>query len=116
VRLLLDANLSGPRIARPLRSDGHDVLAVSDHVELEGLDDPAVLELTASERRILITRNSRDFAPLLREWAEAGRSHSGCTLIWTLDHGEFGAILRSVRAELAHRPSHRAWRGITLAI
>jgi hypothetical protein len=30
-----------------------------------------VLGLAAAEGRIVITRNSRDFAPLLRDWAEA---------------------------------------------
>ena len=70
VRLLLDANLS-PAAA------GHDVLALAVDPALEGLDDPLVLELAAAERRVLITRNSRDFAPLAREWAEASRHHAG---------------------------------------
>jgi hypothetical protein len=38
---------------------------------------------------VLITRNSRDFAPIAREWAEARRSHAGLILIWTLDHSQF---------------------------
>jgi hypothetical protein len=67
MRLLLDANLSGRRIARSLREDGHDILALSERPDLEGLSDPGVLALAASERRILVTRNSRDFAPLLRD-------------------------------------------------
>jgi len=40
--------------------------------DLGALDDPQLLELAAGQSRILVTRNSRDFAPLLREWAEAG--------------------------------------------
>ena len=53
MRLLLDANLSGRRIARPLRQDGHDVLALSERSDLEGLADADVLALAASDERIL---------------------------------------------------------------
>lgn len=115
MRLLLDANLSGRRIARPLREDGHDVLALSERPDLEGLADPDVLALAASER-ILITRNSRDFAPLLRVWAEAGRPHAGCILVWTLQHDEFGPILQGLRRLLSERPAQSAWREVAVAL
>lgn len=116
MRLLLDANLSGRRIGRPLRQDGHDVLALSERPDLEGLADPEVLELAAAEDRILVTRNSRDFAPLLRQWAEAGRSHAGGVLIWTLRHDEFGPILEGLRRLLAERPEQSAWRDMAVAL
>jgi hypothetical protein len=116
VRLLLDANLSGRRIVRPLREDGHDVLALSERPDLEGLADPQVLALAAADRRILISRNSRDFAPLLREWAEAGRTHAGCVLIWSLRHDQFGPILAGVRRLLADRPEEPAWRDLVIAL
>lgn len=116
MRLVLDANLSGRRIARPLREEGHDVLALSERPDLEGLADPEVLVLAAGDERILVTRNSRDFAPLLREWAEAGRSHGGCGLIWTLRHDEFGPILEGLRRLLAERPEQSAWRDVAVAL
>jgi uncharacterized protein with PIN domain len=116
VRLLLDANLSGRRIARQLREDGHDVLALSEHLELEGLTDPEVLALAATETRILITRNSKDFAPLLRGYAEDGRHHAGSILIWTLGHHEFASILDGIRGLLADRPTQEDWQDIALAI
>ncbi len=116
MRLLLDANLSGRRIARPLRDDGHDILALSEQPDLEGLADPQVLALAAAEARILVTRNSRDFAPLLREWAERGRSHAGCVLIWTLRHNDFGRILEGVRRQLGDRPDQAAWRDVAVAL
>src|SRR5947209_5193914 len=53
-----------------LRAAGRDVLALAEDASFEGLDDPLVLELAASQQRILVTRNSRGFAPLAREWAE----------------------------------------------
>jgi hypothetical protein len=49
--------------------------------------------MSASENRVLITRSSPDFAPLVREWAEAQRSHAGIILIWTLDHSQFRQIV-----------------------
>jgi hypothetical protein len=116
MRLLLDANLSGKRIAGTLRQDGHDVLALSERPDLEGLADPDVLALAAADQRILITRNSRDFAPLLRVWAEAGRLHAGCILIWTLGHDEFGPILDGLRHLLAERPEQIAWSDIAIAL
>lgn len=116
MRLLLDANLSGRRVARPLREDGHDVVALNERPELEGLADPEVLMLAASEERILVTSNSRDFAPLLREWAEAGRSHSGCILIWAIRHDEFGSILQGVRHLLSERSDQAAWRDMAVAL
>ncbi len=63
-----------------------------------------------------MTRNARDFAPLLREWAEARRHHAGCILIWTLDHHEFGPIIRGVSRLVDERPSPKHWRDVTIAL
>lgn len=115
MRLLLDANLSPRGIALPLRSAGHDVRALAEETALEALDDPEVLALAASEGRILVTRNGMDFAPLVREWAEAGRSHSGCILIWTLDHSRFAEIVAGVERLLAQRDRQEDWRDLTEA-
>ncbi len=116
MRLLLDANLSPRGIALPLRLSGHDVRALSEEPALDALDDPGVLALAASDGRILVTRNSRDFAPLAREWAEAGRSHAGCILIWTLDHSRFAEIVAGVERLLAQRPRQEDWRDLTEAL
>ncbi|HEX9889556.1 MAG TPA: DUF5615 family PIN-like protein, partial [Nitriliruptorales bacterium] len=107
MRLLLDANLSPGRIAAVLEEQGHDVLSLASHRSFEALDDPEVLELATRERRILVTRNARDFAPLLRLWAEGGRHHAGCILIWTLGHHEFGPIITGLQRLLADRPDAR---------
>ena len=99
MRLLLDPNLSPRRIGGTLRRRDHDVVALADP-ELEGL----------------VTRNSRDFAPICRAWAEAGREHAGVVLIWTLSHHEFSTIDRGVEEWLDAIPTQRAWRGIVAAI
>ncbi len=115
MRLLLDANLSPRGIARPLRAAGHDVLALAEEPALEGLDDPAVLELAASESRVLITRNSRDFAPLARQWAEAQRSHAGIILIWTRDHSQFRQITEDIQRRLDQRTTQNDWHDLVVA-
>jgi predicted nuclease of predicted toxin-antitoxin system len=115
LRLLLDANLSPRAVAAKLRKNGHDVLAPAKDATFEGLPDPRALELAASEQRVLITRNSRDFAPLARQWAEAGRPHAGVILIWTLDHSQFAEILAGVERQLRQRPTQDEWRDITVA-
>ena len=115
MRLLLDANLSPRGVAAQLREAGHDVLALAEHAAFEGLSDPHVLELAASEGRVLITRNSRDFAPIAREWAEAQRSHAGLILIWTLDHSQFAGIVTGIQHQLDLWPSQEQWRDLTVA-
>lgn len=116
MRLLLDANLSPRGLAEPLRKAGHDVLALAAEPAFEGLDDPEVLRLATRERRILVTRNSRDFAPILREWAEAGRTHAGCILIWTIDGSQFSEIVAGIQALLAQRPDQDDWQEIAVAL
>jgi predicted nuclease of predicted toxin-antitoxin system len=115
LRLLLDANLSPRGVASRLRHSKHDVLALAEDAANEGMPDPQVLELASAEQRILITRNSRDFAPLARQWAEAQRSHAGLILIWTLDHSQFAEIAGGVERQLAQRPTHEQWRDVTVA-
>jgi predicted nuclease of predicted toxin-antitoxin system len=116
VRLLLDANLSPKRIGDVLRGRGHDVRAVADDPDLEALADEPLLELATRERRILVTRNSRDFAPICRAWAEAGRDHTGLILIWTLSHRQFVEIAKGVERWLDEIAVQEAWRGIVVSI
>ncbi len=115
MRLLLDANLSPRGVATRLREADHDVLALAEDVAFEGLPDPEVLALAASEGRVLVTRNSRDFAPLAREWAEAQRSHAGLILIWTLDHSRFIEIVAGVERQFELWPSQEQWVDLTAA-
>ena len=113
---MLDANLSPRRIGAALRAAGHDVLALAEDASFEGLDDPLVLELAASQQRVLVTRNSRDFAPLAREWAEAHRQHAGLILIWTLDHSQFDEIIAGVERLRGQWPEQERWRDLVVAL
>ena len=66
--------------------------------------------------RILVTRNSRDFAPLLRQWNEAGRHHAGCVLIWTLGHHQFSAAIAGVTSLLSDHPEAEEWLDLAVAL
>lgn len=113
MRLLLDAHVSGPRIAAPLRKGGHEVRSVDEERELDGWDDEALLALATAEKRVLITFDVKDFPDIARRWAEAGRPHSGLAIVVGIDHGEFGPILRALESLLKGRPAEDDWRDYT---
>lgn len=81
IRLLLDAHISGRVVGRALEEAGHDVYALDSEKELEGMKDPAVLELAISEERVLVTANVGDFMALITELNASGRSHPGCICV-----------------------------------
>jgi Domain of unknown function (DUF5615) len=109
VRLLLDAHVSGPRVGQQLEAAGHDVRALDQELELEGLDDEEVLVLATGEQRVLVTHNVSDFPRILREWASAGRSHAGVILVYGIDHSEFKLVASGVERWLELRPSQDDW-------
>jgi len=116
VRLLLDANLSPKRFGAVLARRGHDVVSLASDPILGALDDPQVLELAARDQRIVITRNSGDFGPILREWAEGGRHHAGCILIWSYSHHQFGPMVKGITELLDRWPDPAHWSDLSLAL
>lgn len=116
MRLLLDPNLSSKRIGDSLREHGDDVRALAAEPDLEGLDDEPVLELATTDQRVLITRNSRDFAPITRRWAEGGREHAGVILIWSFTHRQFNEIVDGAQQWLEQHPDADHWRGLVVSI
>jgi|SRR5215211_2932156 len=109
MRLLLDAHVSGPSVGGPLGDRGHDVRALDQESELEGLDDEDVLALGAEDGRILVTHNVADFPEILREWAAGGRSHAGVMLVYGVGHSEFGLIVRGIERWLELRARQGDW-------
>jgi predicted nuclease of predicted toxin-antitoxin system len=71
VKFLLDENAEF-RIARFLRDQGHDVMAIA-HDYPHALADEQVLSVACDEARILVT-NDRDFGEMV---IRRGKSHSG---------------------------------------
>ncbi len=80
MRLLLDEMFS-PSIAEQLRRRGHDVIASLEHDELRGLSDETLLELTAAERRVIVTHDVGDFSQLTLRFAAEERRHNGVILV-----------------------------------
>jgi len=110
VRLLLDAHVSGPKVGRRLQAAGHDVRALDQEPTLEALPDEEVLALATGEQRILVTHNIHDFPTILREWGQAGRSHTGIILVYGISQHEFDPLVRGIQAWLQRRPQQDDWR------
>jgi hypothetical protein len=72
-RFLLDEHVWGGLIEAGRRLN-LDVIAVQS-VLPEGAADEEVLALAAQQQRLLLTSNTRDFAPKAAEWFLAGREH-----------------------------------------
>jgi len=113
LRLLLDAHLSGSRIATPLRKAGHDVRAVDEERELDGWTDEALLALATDEDRVMVTFDVKDFPGIARRWADAERVHAGLAIVVGIDHGEFGEILRDLKELFEERSDPGRWRDYT---
>jgi predicted nuclease of predicted toxin-antitoxin system len=82
VRLLLDEHYA-PEIARQLRKQGHDVVAVVERADLVGLGDDELLRQMARERRAIMTNNVKDFVLLAGRMAVVNDQHYG--LLFTSD-------------------------------
>jgi predicted nuclease of predicted toxin-antitoxin system len=65
-KTLLDENLYHRR-AYPLLNEHFDVKHIRDDLHLGGLPDPEIYQLAVSQGRIMLTKNVKDFRPLLRE-------------------------------------------------
>lgn len=113
MRLLLDAHISGPRVAESLRKAGHEVRAVDEERELDGWGDEALLGLAADEERVMVTFDVKDFPDIARRWAEAGRRHAGLAIVVGIGHGEFGMVLRVLESLFEERDDPASWRDCT---
>jgi hypothetical protein len=99
-----------------LEAVGHDVRALDQEPELEGLADDDVLALAAEEERILVTHNIRDFPEIAREWMEAQRRHAGVILVYGIDHAEFQLVARGVGRLLDLHREPSDWESLTVVL
>ena len=76
MRLLLDEHYT-KRIAEQLRERGHDVVAVTERPDLEGLRDVELFSFMSAERRAMLTENWGDFSALIERAAAEGTNHYG---------------------------------------
>ena len=116
--LLLDEMFSDA-IARQLRANGHDVIAVVADPALVSLPDDQILAHAAAAGRALVTANIKDFMPLDGQYRAAGQSHSGLILVSTRtfpqDRSYTGAITSALAALLDKHGQIQADQVIFLA-
>ena len=94
-RFLFDEHVSAPA-GRALRQRGVDVVNAVE-VGLKEADDAEVLAWATDESRIVVTRNYRDFAPLVAEYAAAGRPFPGVLFLSdSVPPADVGAHIRAV--------------------
>jgi hypothetical protein len=80
VKFYFDEDSAQHRLIAALRSHAVDVVTCLD-VGMHARDDESHLILAASQGRVLVSANARDFASLHCEWMEQGQSHSGVLII-----------------------------------
>lgn len=115
LRLLLDADLSSHSLVRILSERGHDVVAAGLVDELKQLDDPILFAIAQEQRRVVITHNVHDFPDILRAWAEAGRSHSGCILSFVPTNA-YGEMIERFDRWFQQFPSPDDWIDRSVAL
>ena len=98
MRLLLDEHYNFT-IAEELRQRVDAIAIQKERPDLEGQDDDVVLHTATVERRVVVTNNVRDFAPLVEDFGLRGDTHFG--VIFTDDatfprtHAGIGLIVRA---------------------
>ena len=96
-RFLCDEHIGVP-VYRALEEMGFDVLHILV-LGLGGIDDPEVLQYARDEGRILLTRNYKDFAPLVEKWVNTRESFPGVLFVATsIPQADVGAHVRAVQA------------------
>ena len=90
-------------IAEQLRRRSVDAIAIQkERAELEGQEDIVILRTARAERRVVVTNNVRDYAPLVEDFGLRGEMHFG--VIFTDDatfprtHAGVGLIVRALAA------------------
>ena len=106
LRLLLDEHLS-PEIARQLRAQGHDVIAVGERAEPRGRPDRVHFASLPDQQRAIVTRDLGDFRPLLAEAVRRGTPTYGIVGVpdrFSLSRAHIGRLVRALAALLDTHP------------
>lgn len=103
-------------VAVELRKRGHDVVAVTEHVELRQLVDAELLAAAVDERRAVVTENVGHFAVLHLQYLSVAKTHFG--IVFThrrrfprKQHS--AAMMRALEEWLRTRPGDDALRDQT---
>lgn len=99
MNLYLDEDLS-PTIADILRERGLDVTS-AHQVGMIQLSDDQQLQYATHVKRALVTRNARDFVPLVNKWIARGQNHQGIILIPASFRGDEYAAIADALEQIA---------------
>jgi predicted nuclease of predicted toxin-antitoxin system len=106
LRLLLDEHLS-PEIARQVRAQGYDVVAVGERADLRGRLDRVHFASLSDQQRAIVTRDLGDFRPLLAEATRRGTPTYGIVCLrhrFSLSRNEIGRLVKALAALLETHP------------
>jgi hypothetical protein len=113
LKLLLDEHIS-PDVANGLRRRNR-AMEVRYMVEWEsgrflGQDDRACLSEAAAQGLTLVTYDRRTIPPLLKTWAEEGRTHGGVVFVdeKTISAADIGGLVRAL-SNLARETGKWDW-------
>ena len=113
LRLLLDEHIS-PRVAKGLRRQNR-AQVIYCMTEWHGgaflgRDDAVCLRAAEAEHLTLVTYDRRTIPPLLKRWAEEGRSHGGVVLVdeKTISAADIGGLIRALFG-LAKQTENADW-------
>ena len=101
LKLLLDEHIS-PKVADGLRRRNRALVvhfvAEWENGEFLGRDDTACLSKAAAQGLTLVTCDRRTIPPLLKTWAEQGRSHGGVIFVdeKTIPLSNIGGLVRAL--------------------
>lgn len=115
MKLLLDVHFSNKKVGDPLRSEGHDVVAAQSDEGLKRLGDEPLLEWALPPRRIIVTGNVQDFAPIVYSRQSRNLPHAGCILVpGNVKNHHHGRVLSGVRQLLEEFPSQKEWWNLVM--
>lgn len=111
MRLLLD-EMYPPSLAKALRDNGHDVVALKERQDLIGSLDEELLVAASAMRRTLLTENADDLMRLVHQFAAEGRSHHGVLFVASRSLSRAdrarGELIRAIERYLAVHPGEDA--------
>jgi predicted nuclease of predicted toxin-antitoxin system len=99
LRLYLDRHIM-TRLAEDLARRGYDCLTTQQAGNDRATDEEQLTFATA-QRRVIVTYNIRDFAPLHQNWLAIGRQHAGIIVSRQLAGRQYGVLLNRVLRLLA---------------
>lgn len=100
---MLGENLS-PEVATILQAASHDVLTVHG-AGLLSAPDQEIFSLAATQERVLVSGDLRDYTRLVVEWNAAGRTFPGVVLVALKNPSSSAALARRIEQHITPDPA-----------